>query len=153
MLMAALRVAKKNGAICRSHRLFSFRLVLYFFGAQPFFQAKRISDEIRRMQTIPEQQKWPIYFATWGCVVCGTKTEGHAGCGMRAHCYRRTTTRLKTIVASYARRSDAPNFGIQDDEQIAREAFVGSVKSLPAKTVGQKRRSASRRKSTPAGGD
>jgi DNA-binding XRE family transcriptional regulator len=37
---------------------------------QPWFQPQEIAYEIKRRQTVTEQQKWVLYFKDWGCIVC-----------------------------------------------------------------------------------
>jgi Homeodomain-like domain-containing protein len=37
---------------------------------QPWFQPREITDEIRRRQTVTQQQKWVNYFKKYGCLVC-----------------------------------------------------------------------------------
>src|ERR1700730_9017442 len=48
---------------------------------QPWFQPREITDEIRRRQTVTEQQKWVNYFKKYGCIVCSpiarSRTSGY----------------------------------------------------------------------------
>ena len=54
---------------------------------EPFFQSKRLLTEIRRVQSVPEQNKFTYYFKKWGCMVCGTHEGGHRAVGMCGKCY------------------------------------------------------------------
>jgi hypothetical protein len=66
---------------------------------EPFFRSRQIAYELKRLQTIPEQEKWSTYYERKGCLRCETRLEVHAGCGMCTHCYQRTFTELTQIVA------------------------------------------------------
>lgn len=99
---------------------------------QPFLQSKRVSDEIRRIQNVPERQKWRKYFDRWGCVVCGTKTEIYdgGGCGMCRSCHSRIFQRLQQILKKSGRSEECTP--PRDDEALARAALLDGSKMLPA---------------------
>lgn len=65
---------------------------------QPFFQTNKIHAEIKRRQTVVEQNKFIHYFARWGCMRCDTQEVPHSTLGMCNPCYRRICARLKAIV-------------------------------------------------------
>ena|SRR5579864_4269328 len=65
---------------------------------EPWFRSKAVAAAIKRIQTVIEQQKWPRYFAKWGCIVCGTTAEGHSNLGMCWNCHVRITMRLRAIL-------------------------------------------------------
>jgi predicted DNA-binding transcriptional regulator AlpA len=48
---------------------------------QPWFQPREITDEIRRRQTVTEQQKWVNYFKKYGCIVCSPIARSHEHTG------------------------------------------------------------------------
>jgi|SRR6185437_2112646 len=98
---------------------------------RPFFDIKRVSDEIRRIQTVPERLKWAVYFQRHGCLVCETKSAANARCGMCSTCYQRTGNRLRRIVAE-GLRSGMPERLSGDLETLAKKALC-SVDALPAK--------------------
>lgn len=100
---------------------------------RPFFDTKRVSDEIRRIQTFPERLKWAVYFERHGCLVCGTKSASNARCGMCSNCYQRTGSRLRIIVAE-GMRSDPRERFTGDLEALAKKA-LRSVDALPAKRL------------------
>lgn len=66
---------------------------------EPFFRSRQIAYELKRLQTIPEQEKWSTFYERKGCLRCETRAEIHAGCGMCRNCYQRTFTELTQIVA------------------------------------------------------
>jgi hypothetical protein len=66
---------------------------------EPFFRSRQIAYELKRLQTIPEQEKWSIFYERKGCLACETRVEIHAGCGMCKNCYQRTFRELTQIVA------------------------------------------------------
>ena len=66
---------------------------------EPFFRSRQIAYELKRLQTIPEQEKWSTFYERKGCLRCETRAKVHAGCGMCTQCYQRTFTELTQIVA------------------------------------------------------
>jgi hypothetical protein len=66
---------------------------------EPFFRSRRIADELRRLQTMPERRKWSVYYERYGCLICETQKRMHVGNGMCARCYARTFNTLKQIIA------------------------------------------------------
>lgn len=109
---------------------------------QPFFHAKKVSDQIRRLQTMPEQQKWSRYFERYGCLICSTREATHSSTGMCVNCHSRTASRLKTVIDDPdgtkstrpgGQRSDF--YQPEDVEAIARRALLlPAPKVLPATT-------------------
>jgi hypothetical protein len=102
------------------------------FVFQPFFQAQKVADEIKRCQNVGEQRKWSIFYERWGCLICGQRAACHVSCGMCQNCHARTDKRLRTIVKNYKPESEGPaDYGFIDDAEIARQAFAGPLKALP----------------------
>jgi len=69
------------------------------FAFEPFFRSRKIAYELKRLQTIPEQQKWSVYFERRGCLICQTQKHIHIGCGMCQNCYPRIFRELTQIIA------------------------------------------------------
>jgi hypothetical protein len=121
---------------------------------QPYFQSKRVADEVRRNQTVSERSKWSRYFKKWGCDVCGEKKGGHMTLGRCRVCFNRTYWRLTQLLTQAAsekaatpvfedRLGDLARAALEppaplppekrmDLEWIARQALAGPVKALPA---------------------
>lgn len=66
---------------------------------EPFFRSRQIAYELRRLQTVPEQEKWSIRYERRGCLICQTREQIHVGLSMCRNCYQRTFTELTQIVA------------------------------------------------------
>jgi hypothetical protein len=66
---------------------------------EPFFRSRQIAYELKRLQTIPEQRKWTVFFDRYGCLICETRKRIHVGNGMCTSCYARTFSTLKQIIA------------------------------------------------------
>lgn len=100
------------------------------FVFQPFFAAKRVSDEIKRLQTVPEQRAWARVFEKHGCIVCGRKDLNHASCGCCSRCYGRIDQRKRAATRECEKNSrrDIPAC---DREAVARKALFGSS-TMPA---------------------
>lgn len=73
---------------------------------EPFFHSKRLLTEIRRVQSVPERNKFTYYFERWGCMICGTHEGGHGAVGMCYPCYRRTSERLKSLVRQHSQHEE-----------------------------------------------
>ena len=69
------------------------------FAFEPFFRSRQIAYELKRLQTIPEQRKWTVFFDRFGCMICQTRKLIHIGNGMCNHCYQRVFTALRQIIA------------------------------------------------------
>jgi hypothetical protein len=105
---------------------------------QPFLQSKRVSDELRRLQTVPEQRKWSVYHARYGCLVCESKKTGHASCGMCVLCRARTSERLKTCVKILGKHDPEWRNEYVDQEDLARRAL--KRRSASSKKAGADRK-------------
>jgi hypothetical protein len=66
---------------------------------EPFFSSRQVAYELKRLQTVPEQEKWGVYFDRYGCMLCETRERIHAGNGMCNQCRSRTFVRLTQIIA------------------------------------------------------
>jgi len=103
------------------------------FAFQPFFNQKKVSAEIRRLQTVPEQRAWSGVFEKHGCIVCHRKDAPHSGCGCCATCYDRIRVWKRDAIRGI--EEDGPEqFPIRDQEEIARTALFGTptAPALPA---------------------
>lgn len=91
---------------------------------QPFFGSKEVAYEIKRRQTVHEQNKLTYYFEDWGCMICGSRKGGHGGCGMCRTCYGRVKLRIHRSLCKRqsAEGSIQPTF--KDTMQLAREALA-----------------------------
>lgn len=69
------------------------------FAFEPFFRSRQIAYELKRLQTIPEQRKWTVFFDRFGCMICQTRKLIHIGNGMCNHCYQRIFNSLRQIIA------------------------------------------------------
>jgi hypothetical protein len=65
---------------------------------EPFFRTRQIAYEIRRLQTVPEQESWRVFFERHGCLYCHSQERGHGGCGMCFRCYPRILNEKKAII-------------------------------------------------------
>lgn len=72
---------------------------------EPFFRSRQIAYELKRLQTMPERQKWSVYFGRYGCLICETRARIHVGNGMCNSCYSRTFNSLKQIVSEGVNRN------------------------------------------------
>ncbi len=54
---------------------------------QPYFQNRRVAQELKKLQSVPEQRSWSLIYEQYGCTHCRTKKRPHASCGMCGPCY------------------------------------------------------------------
>lgn len=97
---------------------------------QPFFQPKKVSDELRRLQTVPEHSIWRLHYERYGCLDCKTRTESHAACGMCEKCHHRTYSHLKTL----RRRVGRDRERVEDIIEQERLAYLAFHVQPPAAT-------------------
>jgi hypothetical protein len=65
---------------------------------EPFFRSRQIAFEIRRLQTVPEQESWHVFFDRHGCLYCHSRDRIHGGCGMCVRCYPRILKEKQAII-------------------------------------------------------
>jgi hypothetical protein len=98
---------------------------------QPYFQSKRVVDEIRKQQTVSEQEKWSRYLKKWGCDVCETKRCPHCALGRCRACYQRTFQRLKEFMDQAASEQAGNSVFLDRQGDLAREALKPLSPPLP----------------------
>ena len=64
---------------------------------EPRFRSRLEADEIRRLQTVPQQRKWAAYYDRWGCFVCEEKERPHAGDGCCPRCRVNRDRRIRSV--------------------------------------------------------
>ncbi len=75
---------------------------------EPWFRARRVAEEIRRLQVVPERKKWAAYYDKWGCLRCGTNSRPHASHGMCSRCNVQIVQRLKEIMRELRGEKEHP---------------------------------------------
>jgi hypothetical protein len=97
---------------------------------QPFMQTRAVSNAIRKVQNVIENNKFALYFADWGCLVCGDKDSAHASLAMCPRCHGRTLNRMQiTLRKANAERPDDGG-QILDLVETAQTALLRSLKKL-----------------------
>lgn len=66
---------------------------------EPFFRSRQIAYELKRLQSVPEQEKFSISFERYGCICCETQERIHAGNGMCNICHAKWFYRWTQIIA------------------------------------------------------
>jgi len=66
---------------------------------EPFFRSRQAAYELKRLQTVPEQEKFSIYFERYGCIACESHATPHAGNGFCQNCRAIRFRRLTQIIA------------------------------------------------------
>jgi hypothetical protein len=66
---------------------------------EPFFRSRQIAYELKRLQNISEQEKFPVSFERYGCIDCKTKERIHGGNGLCTLCHSKWFYRLTQIIA------------------------------------------------------
>ncbi len=99
---------------------------------EPSFRSKRVSDEIRRLQTMPERNIHALRFQLYGCIDCGTKKAPHYAYAYCGTCYHRERV-LRKKLRSQLEHGQGPA-GFIDVAALAKKA-LRSVDALPAKRL------------------
>jgi hypothetical protein len=69
------------------------------FVFEPFFRSRQVAYELKRLQRVPEQQKFAISFKRYGCMICETRDRMHGGHGMCVTCNAKWFRRWAQIIA------------------------------------------------------
>jgi hypothetical protein len=65
---------------------------------EPFFRSGQVAYELKRLQTVPEQEKFSVSYERYGCMICETHATPHAGNGLCQHCRGKWFRRLTQII-------------------------------------------------------
>ena len=66
---------------------------------EPFFRGRQVSYEIKRLQSVPEQEKFRIGYERYGCMDCKTQGRPHAGNNLCDRCRSKWFSRFAQIIA------------------------------------------------------
>ena len=64
---------------------------------QPYFQSRRLYQELRKLQSVPERRAWAVHYERHGCTHCDTKERPHGSCGMCRRCYPKIDGQKRAI--------------------------------------------------------
>ena len=54
---------------------------------QPYLQSRRLYQELRKLQSVPERRVWAIQYERHSCTHCRTRERPHRACGLCTLCY------------------------------------------------------------------
>ena len=106
---------------------------------QPFFGSKEVAYEIKRRQTVHEQNKFSYYFEDRGCMICHTRKARHYGCGMCYACYSREKSRLARSLRKHQPPKDSTEPTFMDNVRMARQALAPVANASRRRDSEQKR--------------
>ena len=75
---------------------------------QPYFQSRRVAQELKKLQSVPGQRSWSLVYEHWGCTHCRTKKHPHAGCGMCGLCKTKWLYRKKAAERELSGEKEVP---------------------------------------------
>ena len=75
---------------------------------QPYFQSRRVAQELKRIQSVPEQRSWALVYEQWGCTHCKTKKRPHSSCGMCGPCKIKWVYRKKAAERELSGEKEHP---------------------------------------------
>ena len=90
---------------------------------QPFFQTREIAHEIKRRQTVGEQNKFPNAFKKYGCLSCGRRDLPHQSLWMCTKCYPRRHQQILSVIRE-AEPPELPQPTFMDTVRMARASLV-----------------------------
>ena len=100
---------------------------------EPFFRSKEESNQIIKKQTVPQQMKFTLYFAKWGCMVCERTDALHDALGMCQRCYQNRRDRLRKILKEAEKEQKARGIPVFRDMVVeAQQALSGAAESRRA---------------------
>ena len=89
---------------------------------EPFFRSRQVAYELKRLQSVPEQEKWRICYERYGCLDCKTMDRIHAGNGLCDNCRAKWFRRLAQIIAEGIKGEQAkPAAGALRSERLLPE--------------------------------
>jgi hypothetical protein len=95
---------------------------------EPFFRSREMSYEIKRLQTVPEQQKFSIGYERYGCMICEASDRPHAGNGLCARCHSKWFRRYAEIIKEGMEREPAKRGrGATREERLLPENRVANA--------------------------
>lgn len=66
---------------------------------EPFFRSRQVAYELKRLQSVPEQEKFSVCYERYGCLKCETHDRPHGGNWLCVNCravaFRRLTQAIK----------------------------------------------------------
>lgn len=92
----------------------------------PFFEPKRLTDELRRLQSASDWHKWTEYYKAYGCYKCGDRERGHRSLGHCARCFSREWQRLEVITKRLT-ATDSRAQEYLDSQQLAYREYRQST--------------------------
>jgi len=75
---------------------------------QPYFQNRRVAQELKKLQSVPEQRSWALVYEQWGCTHCKTKKRPHSSCGMCGPCKIKWVYRKKAVERELSGEKERP---------------------------------------------
>lgn len=90
--------------------------------------ARLVTDALKRLQTVPEQQKSRRYYEKYGCRICADRERGHASLGLCQRCYGREVRREKTLRTEFAKPPEIDPATLPADRiALAKAALPGPL--------------------------
>ncbi len=65
---------------------------------EPFFRSRQVAYELKRLQSVPEQEKFSVSYERYGCMDCKKHTTPHAGNNLCQSCRAKWFGRLTQII-------------------------------------------------------
>ncbi len=64
---------------------------------QPYLQSRRLYQELRKLQTVPERRAWAVHYERHSCTHCRTQARPHGACGLCTLCYPKILGQKRAI--------------------------------------------------------
>ena len=75
---------------------------------QPYFLNRRVAQELKKLQSVPEQRSWSLVYEQYGCTHCKTKKRPHSSCGMCGPCKFKWVSRKKAAKLMLSGEKERP---------------------------------------------
>ncbi len=64
---------------------------------RPYLQSRRLYQELRKLQTVPERRVWAVQYERHSCTHCRTRVRPHRACGLCTLCYPKISGQKRAI--------------------------------------------------------
>ena len=64
---------------------------------RPYLQSRRVYQELRKLQSVPERRVWAVVYERHSCTHCRTRERPHSACGLCTLCYPKISGQKRAI--------------------------------------------------------
>jgi hypothetical protein len=73
---------------------------------QPYLQSRRVYQELRKLQSVPERRVWAVVYERHSCTHCRSRERPHCACGLCTLCYPKIFGQKRAIEKELAKEGE-----------------------------------------------